>query len=243
MDAQGLVFVTLGLFAAGVVKGATGIGYATCALPILTHLIGLKSAMALTLAPTFATNFSMAMSSRDVKETALKFLPLYAAMIPGVGAGVALLAWVDPGTAVSILGAILICYSLISLIKPSLGLSTAWGRNLRVPVGFANGVLAGLTGSQVIPLVPYMLALKMEPKQAVQAINLGVLILTTLLSGALFANSLVDPILLKLSVLAIVPALCGIAAGAYLQTWFSGPFLKGLVVVVVGLIGLKMFIH
>jgi len=104
----------------------------------------------------------------------------------------------------------------------------------------ATGLFTGLTGSQVIPLVPYMLSLGIDPKLSIQAINLGVLILTTALSGALFASSLVDVGLLQMSLLSIVPALAGVAIGTSIQTRLPAPLLRRLVVSVVGLIGMKM---
>lgn len=240
MDWMGWTLAGLGLIAAGVVKGATGIGYATCALPILTYTFGLKPAMALILAPTIATNMSVAMSSGDVKESARKFAPLYVGMIPGVGVGVTLLSWVDSSTAVFFLGVLMICYSVISLARPALKLSEATARWLKLPVGFLNGVLTGLTGSQVIPLVPYVLALELEPKQMIQAINLGVLILTTLLGAGLLAKNLVDPLLLEASILAAAPALVGVKIGTALRAHLPGHCVQRLVLAVVGLIGLKM---
>lgn len=240
MTFENILLVVLGLLAAGIVKGATGIGYATCALPILASTVGLKAAMALILAPTFATNFSMAVFSGDVRAVIGRFLPLYFAMIPGIVFGVLLLASINAKVALCLLGLLLMIYAMLSLAKPALKLSPDTARHLRIPVGLATGLFTGLTGSQVIPLVPYMLSLGIDPKLSIQAINLGVLILTTALSGALFASSLVDVGLLQMSLLSIVPALAGVAIGTSIQTRLPAPLLRRLVVSVVGLIGMKM---
>lgn len=240
LNFENILLVVLGLLAAGIVKGATGIGYATCALPILASVVGLKAAMALILAPTFATNFSMAVFSGDLRNVIGRFYPLYLGMIPGIAVGVLLLASIDAKAAVCLLGVLLMIYAVLSLTKPALRLSPDAARHLRIPVGLTTGLLTGLTGSQVIPLVPYMLSLGIDPKLSIQAINLGVLILTTALSGALFASSLVDVGLLQMSVLSMVPALAGVAIGTAIQTRLSAPFLRRLVVSVVGLIGMKM---
>lgn len=240
MDSESIILAGLGLLVAGIVKGATGIGYATCALPVLASIVGLKPAMALILAPTFATNFSMALFSGDLRGTISKFYPLYVAMIPGIAVGVTLLSVIDSKIAVFVLGLLLIFYGVLSLVKPELRLAPDASRQLRIPVGFANGFLTGLTGSQVIPLVPYMLSLNVDPKVSIQAINVGVLVLTTLLSGALLATSLLDGTLLLLSVLAVVPALGGVFIGTCIQARLSAPLVRGLVVTVVGLMGVKM---
>ena len=240
MNSESVLLAALGLLVAGIVKGATGIGYATCALPILASILGLKSAMVLILAPTFATNFSMALFSGDLRGVIAKFFPLYLAMIPGIVVGVMSLAVADTKTAVCMLGLSLILYAGFSLWKPALRLSSGVARQLRIPVGFANGFLTGLTGSQVIPLVPYMMSLNVDPKFSIQAINLGVLVLTTLLSGALLATSLLDAALLKLSVLSILPAVGGVFIGTVIQARLPARRLRSLVVAVVGLMGVKM---
>jgi uncharacterized protein len=240
MNSESVIFAGAGLLFAGIVKGATGIGYATCALPVLASVVGLKSAMALILAPTIATNISMALFSGQVRSVLAEFLPLYVAMIPGVVVGVTLLAAVDPKVAVCVLGLLLIVYALLFFIKPSFRLSPDVARRLLIPVGFVNGFLTGLTGSQVIPLVPYMLSVSVDPKVSIRAINLGVLVLTALLSGVLFASNLVDAVLLQWSVLAIVPAVGGVCIGTYIQARLSAPMVRGLVVVVLGLMGLKL---
>lgn len=240
MNSESVLLAGLGLLLAGIVKGATGIGYATCALPVLASVVDLKSAMALILAPTFATNVSMALFSGDLKTVISKFLPLYVAMIPGIAVGVVLLAAVDTKIAISILGILLIIYAVLFFIKPTFSLSPDVARSMRIPVGFVNGLLTGLTGSQVIPLVPYMLSVSVDPKVSIQAINLGVLVLTVLLTGALLTSNLVDATLLQWSVLAIVPALGGVVIGTYIRAQLSSPMARGLVVVVLGLMGLKL---
>ena len=63
-----LLLAGLGLFLAGVVKGATGLGYSSCALPFLVSALGLKPAMALVLIPAMATNVTVACSAGHFTE-------------------------------------------------------------------------------------------------------------------------------------------------------------------------------
>ena len=56
MDASHAVLAALGLLIAGFVKGATGLGYATCALPFLVAAIGLKAAIVIVPIPAMAAN-------------------------------------------------------------------------------------------------------------------------------------------------------------------------------------------
>ena len=240
MDPVGLVVVTAGLLLAGVVKGTTGIGYATCALPFLTFMFGLKPAMALVLLPTFTTNLSLSFAAKNLLPIARKFSPLYLAMAPGVGAGVYLLATLDPKTAVLVLGTLMIAYATIALANPSIKLSAAIESRLKIPVGFAGGILTGLTGSQVLPLVPYMMAVEMESDDAIQAINLGVLVLTILLGVGLLTNRVVNPELMGWSAMAVAPALLGTYVGTHIRGLLPALYVRSLVLIVVGVAGVKM---
>jgi uncharacterized protein len=240
--AQQWVAVALALAAAGIVKGATGIGYATIALPILASLIGLKPAMALIVFPTLAANFGLAVSGGHFRDNVYAFGPLYAAMLPGVAAGAALMMWTDPKFASAGLGVCMITYAGVALAKPNLRLSASSGRHLRIPAGLLSGILTGLTGSQVVPLVPYMMACDLSANRAIQAINMGVLILSALLGISLLVAGAVPPSLIAASCLAIVPALMGSAIGAAWRKQLGDSALRELVLVVVGLCGIKLAI-
>lgn len=240
IDAAQVIAAALGLTLAGLVKGATGIGYATVALPVLVVIVGLKPAMALVVAPTLAANLGLALAGGRIGATLRMFGTLYLAMLPGVGVGVALLAVLEQRAAVALLGACMIAYALIALARPQLAMSRKAARVLKVPAGFLSGVVTGLTGSQVLPLVPYMLAQHMEAAAAVQAINIGVLVLSTMLGVSLLTTEAVPPVLLAASLAAIVPALAGSVIGAMIRKRLHGTVLRRLVLAVVGLGGIKM---
>ena len=116
-------------------------------------------------------------------------------------------------------------------------------RVLLIPVGALNGVLAGLTGSQVIPLVPFMLALDLDPAKAVQAINIGVLLASAVLAIGLIAAGIMTPALLHLSVLAIVPALLGVGLGSGIRRKLPAARFRDAVLIVIGGSGLLMMLR
>jgi uncharacterized membrane protein YfcA len=203
-----------GFFLAGIVKGATGLGYASCALPFLVSTIGLKPAMAVVLVPAMATNVSLAFTTGHFVETARRFASLYVAMIPGIAIGIALLLWISQSVAVKTLGTIIIGYVALTLLRPRYSLSASLERLLQFPTGFLNGVLTGLTGSQVMPLFPYMMSLELDPNRMVQAINLAVMIASTGLALGLIATGIMTIKLLGISAIAVVPALLGVEIGA-----------------------------
>jgi len=76
-----------------------------------------------------------------------------------------------------------------------------------------NGFFTGLTGSQMMPLLPYMLSLRLDPDRLVQANNVTVTLASTFLATALFAAGLMTWPMFGLSVGAIIPALAGVHLG------------------------------
>jgi uncharacterized membrane protein YfcA len=209
-----LLLAGAGFFLAGIVKGATGLGYASCALPFLASTVGLKPAMALVLIPAMATNVSLAFTTGHFAEIARRFSTLYLAMVPGIALGIHLLLWISPSVAVKMLGTMIVGYVALTMLRPRYSLSAGLEFWLQLPTGLLNGVLAGLTGSQVMPLFPYMLALDLDTSRMVQAINLAVMIASVVLAFGLIATGLMTVQLLGVSVLAVGPALLGVEVGA-----------------------------
>jgi uncharacterized membrane protein YfcA len=230
-----------GLLLAGIIKGATGLGYSSCALPFLVFAIGLKPAMALVLLPAMATNVAVALTAGHFSEIVRRFAPLYAAMVPGIALGLGILVWLSSASAaVSILGCTIVGYVAISFCRPHFILSSDAARLLKIPTGFANGVLTGLTGSQVMPLFPYMMALDLDPNRMVQAINLSVMIASIMLALGLLATNIMTTPLFVLSVLAIVPALLGVEAGRRVRAYIPATQFRTCVLVVLLLMGLLL---
>jgi uncharacterized membrane protein YfcA len=174
VDWTQLLLAAIGLLVAGLVKGATGLGYSTCALPFLVSAVGLKSAIVIVPIPALAANLGLLFGAGNVAEMLRRFWVFYAATVPGIFYGTKLLAWIDQKLATQVLGVITVAFTLYGAIQPNLTLPSRWERPLQLPAGLLNGLFTGLTGSQVMPLLPYMLSLKLDPDRFVQAVNIAV---------------------------------------------------------------------
>ncbi len=243
MDLSLLLIAGLGLFLAGIVKGATGLGYSSCALPFLVSAIGLKPAMALVIIPAMATNVTVAFSAGHFSEIARRFSNLYVAMLPGIVVGICMLVWIAQSIAVRTLGLIIILYAALTLFRPQVLLSKASERVLQVPTGFANGVLTGLTGSQVMPLFPYMMSLDLDPNRLVQAINLAVSLASVMLAIGLFSTGILTPTLVAVSILAVLPALGGVEIGSRLRKHIPAAQFRSVVLYVLFATGVLLLIR
>ena len=240
MDWTIILITGTGFLLAGIVKGATGLGYSTCALPFLVMAMGLKPAMAVVLIPAMTTNVSMALSTGHLREIAVRFRVLYLSMLPGIAVGEYLLLWVSQPAAVKTLGVAIVTYAALALSRPHMVLPVRLAGPLQAPTGFLNGVMTGLTGAQVMPLFPYIMGLNLDTDRTVQSINLAVLIASTILAIGLVMTGIMTPLLLMGSMVAIVPALVGVQIGTKARRFIPADSFRRVVLSTLLLMGASM---
>jgi uncharacterized membrane protein YfcA len=229
----GLVIATF--FFAGITKGVLGLGMPVITMGVLGAILSPAEAASLLLVPSFATNIWQFLGHRDAAKTFARFWPMMAGILVGAPVGSGLIAGHDARPAAAALGAVLVIYALLGLLHPRMRLP-AGAETWASPIaGLGAGLLAGATGVFAIPTIPYLAALGLERDALIQA--LGLIFATAALAlgvglawhGALPADSL------AMSVLALAPALAGMALGARLRRKvhpdrFRRLFLYGLIV-------------
>jgi uncharacterized membrane protein YfcA len=243
MEASLILFAISGLFFAGIIKGATGIGYSSCALPFLAAALDLKSAIVLLVVPAMASNVAVLFTTGSLAKALKRFWPLYASTLPGILGGTALLMWVDKRIPTQILGAIIAAYSIQAWLKPAFALQPRIAHAAQVPVGVLNGLLTGLTGSQVMPLMPYMMSLKLDPGLFVQAVNIAVVIASVFLGFGLWLAGTMSALDLGLSVLAVAPALLGVQLGNWARQHIPAAHFRTIVLAVLWVIGISLLVR
>jgi uncharacterized membrane protein YfcA len=242
MEISEIALAALGLMLAGIVKGATGLGYSSCALPFLVAAFGLKTAIVLVVMPAMASNLAVMWSAGHFRETAEKFAYFYVSTIPGVCAGIFALTYVEQRSAEMFLGFLIVSYSLYSAFRPPLFLAERFQQPLQIPAGFLNGFFTGLTGSQVLPLLPYMLSLKLDPDRFVQAVNLSVMLSAGIMVIMLLISGIMSWAGLGFSILCIAPALIGIAIGTRVRRLIPSTHFRMVVLIILGIIGMFLII-
>ena len=217
LDLIQITVVSSAFLAAGLVKGVTGLGYTTSALPVITLAVGLHTAMPLVLFPSMASNLTVMVGAGHFRTTLRRFLLLYLALLPGLGLGLALVLTADQDLAASVLGLVIIVYCAFAFWRPALRLTERQERTMQIPVGLLNGLINGFTGSQIIPLVPFMLSLRLEADRFVQAVNIGFTLSSLVMVFGLSQLGLLNWSTLLFSVAGIVPAILGSWVGAILR--------------------------
>jgi uncharacterized membrane protein YfcA len=208
------------LVASGI-KGLTGIGFSTSCLPIMALRLDLKIAIPLVLIPSMTSNLVVMYQAGNFRQALSRFWPFYLFSIPGLLIGLSVLVVININVAKLILGIVLICYASWALWNSAFALSLHAERLLQVPAGFLTGFINGLTGSQVMPALPFMLSLKMHKNDFVQAINISFTLSSLILLGRMLQLSLIPQSSLAVALGSIVPVFAIVFIAGHFQKSMS----------------------
>lgn len=210
MDSVDYLFILTAYFIASLIKGLTGIGFSTSCLPVMALHLDLKVAIPLVIVPSVVSNMIIMIQAGSFGKAIRRFWPMYLSSIPGLLIGLTFLIAINVNIAKIILGLVLVLYSLLTMLNTPYILPQKWERKLKIPVGFLTGFINGLTGSQVIPVLPYLMALDLSKNSFVQAINISftlsslIMLLSMNQLGYLSPNIFLTAIVSLPAVLAIV---------------------------------------
>lgn len=212
-DPAAVLLVLAVLTLAGMVKGVVGLGLPTVTLALLTATQGLEAAMAVMLLPSLVTNVWQALHGGATVELLRRLWPFLSLLALATLAASGAPAVIATATLTALLGASIVLYGAAGLIAPSWPAPGRWEGRLSPVMGLATGVLTGMTGSFVMPAVPWLQALGLPRDRLVQAMGMTFLVATLSLAVGLGGHGLIPGRFALLSALAVVPALVGMEAG------------------------------
>ena len=216
------VIIILGTyFFASSVKGVTGLGFSTICLPFMVLTVGLKAALPLLIIPSLASNFIVMRQAGYFRTTVNRFWHMLIATVLGVCLGLMLLGSVDDKLASAVLGLVLILWCAFSYVTPNLKLPLEKERPTGIMSGIATGIINGLTGSQVIPCVPYLMALKLDRNIFIQATNISFTLSSLIMAIGLIHLQLFTLDAIKLSIIGLVLVLFGLQLGTKIRSRLS----------------------
>lgn len=233
-----LAWIAAVFLLAGAVKGVIGLGLPSISLGLLAATLDLKLAMILLLVPNLVTNLWQALHGGHLRLLLRRLWPFLLCAGLAIWPGSAALGMVDGRALAALLGLLLVVYALLGLLRPPLSLAArheGWAGPL---AGIVNGLLTGLTGSFVVPGVPYLQALGLGRDQLVQAMGLLFMASTLGLGISLGGRDQLSAELLGLSLACLAPALLGMALGRRLRHHLSETAFKRVFYVGLLLLGL-----
>ena len=236
MDASIAAYVLAAFLASAFLKGITGLGFSTICLGMLASVVDIKIAIPLVLIPSLTSNVLVMVEAGRFRPALARFWVIFACAVPGLVIGLWLLDSVASAVASTCLGAVLLAYGVWALGNHHASLPPHLERWLNPPVGLSTGIINGLTGSQVMPVLPYLLSLRLDKNTFVQAINISFTISSLVMLSGLAKLGLLDWEKLGMSALGIAPVGLGIWLGGKVRRKLSETLFRKVVLVL--LIGL-----
>jgi len=212
---------------AGLVKGVVGLGLPTISVGLLGLVMPPMQAAALLVVPSMVTNIWQLADGRSPLPMLRRLWPMLLGIVFGTLAMSALVRGSALPHATQLLGVALLVYAVLGLASVRFHVAPAHEPWLSPLIGAVTGAITAVTGIFVIPAVPYLQAIGLEKDELVQALGLSFSVSTLALAASLGqSGELLQPAVLGVSVLALLPALLGMAGGQWLRRRISAERFK-----------------
>ena len=202
---------------AGFVKGTVGFGMPATAIALLGTLLGVREAIPLVVIPAVLFNVFQAEIGPSLLPLIRRFWTLLVTIAIGIWTGTHFLAVVDAKMLSTVLGLLLALYAILSLMKVRIHVPPSSEPYLSPAVGGISGVLAGMTGTIMVPFIFYMQALNLGRDEFVRAIGMTLLVASTFWVAALYKTNILTLDGSILSLAAMIPTGAGFAAGLWFR--------------------------
>ncbi len=217
-DPPTVALVVLTFLLAGLVKGVIGVGLPTMAIGLLSLAMAPAQAAAIMVVPALITNIWQAVAGPNIWTLTRRLWPMFAAVCAGTWLGAGLVAPGDTSRAMLGLGSLLMLYAIVGLSPARFSVPARAEPWLAPVVGALTGVASAATGVFMVPAIPYLQALSLDRDDLVQAIGLSVLVSSLALAVLLASDGVLKATNAGASLLALVPALAGMALGQLMRT-------------------------
>ena len=235
-----VLLVVAAFVAAGLCKGVLGFGIPLVSVPILTGVMHPATTISVLAVPIVVANVWQSIEGGYTKGVLRRFWPAAVAIVVGSIIGAQFLTEVDPAATQFLIGVVVIVFSASqfkTIIIPHPEDGEAW---LTPVVGFASGVLGGITTFFGPLMILYLVALRLTKNEFVATMALlyliGVLPLFAVLAwkGVLGAGELAT------SAAGTVIVLSAMAVGRWLRDRVSQELFRKALLLVLIVMGLNM---
>jgi len=208
-----IVFATFAFLFAGTIKGTIGIGMPTAAIGILSQVIEPKTAIALVVLPTFASNAWQMFRSGEILRACNDYKIFIVVMMSVLLATTFVTGAVSQETLLLIIGFVVVAFSLTSLFFSPPHLPEQYDNHAQVVLGAVAGVLGGLTAVWAAPIVIYLVSRRAEKDEFIRVTGLLITFGSLPLIFGFWKNGLFNADTAPLSAFLIIPALLGFRLG------------------------------
>ncbi len=224
----------------GVVKGVTGVGLPLVLVPLATQFVHVPVAVALVSVSMVVTNIVQSAEGGHTGAAVRSLLPILVPLVIGALIGTHLLISIDirrlrliVGLSFVMLAVLLLCLPRVRINRHKAGWSGPF-------VGFAAGLLGGMSAIFGPPMIAYLVGIGVDPDtfvkhMAILALTAAVTMILVLgTSGAMSGGDFL------ISALAVIPIQLGMPVGRWLRGRVKPNMFRVLVLVVLAASGADM---
>ena len=242
MDELSITIVMLTFLLAGGVKGVVGLGLPTVSVALLSAAFGIEAALPLLVIPSFVTNVWQGAVGGNARALFRRFGVALAIIPVATWVGYHYIFVEAPQAMDRALGAALLVYAGLGLRAVRFAVPARAEPVLAPVVGVVNGLITGVTGTFVIPIVMYLEALGLDRDELVQMMGITFAVSTAALAAVLVLHGAYQIEASLVSAVAVVPAIAGMIIGARLRTCLSPATFRRWLLVGLGAVGLKLLV-
>ncbi len=216
--------IALTIFAfllAGLVKGTIGLGLPSISIAVLAMAMTPAQAAAMMIIPSMVTNVWQMLVGPHLLRLLRRLWSLSLASAVGIWLAGGILTSADARLAAFGLGVMLVIYATVGLTAFRFTVARRHEWWMSPLVGLLTGLVAGGTGVFVIPAGPYFQAMGLTKDELVQALGLSFTVSTAVLAAVLWQAGALHFGNATGSLLAVLPALIGVALGQRIRSLAS----------------------
>ena len=228
-------------FLGALIFGITGFGAALVTIPLATHLVPLKFALALFVLVDLACALRVGFENpkNALRGEWMRLVPM---IVVGTAVGVTVLVNLPRQAATIALGLFIVAYAAYSLVQPQVRkpVSSAWAWL----AGFAGGITSTVFGAGGPPYVIYLSRRGLTQPQLRATLGLATLTSISLRAVAfMLTGLLLDPRIWPIALAAVPAALIGIEVARRIYFRVSRPLLIRLIYLVLLASGVSLLIR
>lgn len=216
MDPAALAAMSVALLLGGILKGATGAGVPVVAVPVMAAFIDARTAVVVMAVANLITNLWQLWQFRGHHLPGGFTLRFAGAGALGAAAGTVALARLPAGVLSLAMAAVVLAYVGLRLARPGMRLPFAVAQRLSLPLGIGAGVLQGAVGISAPISVTMLNAMRLDRPEFIVTVSAFFAAMCLAQLPAQAALGLLTWPLLAAGLLALVPVLAGMPAGAWL---------------------------
>jgi uncharacterized membrane protein YfcA len=236
----GLLAIAAILFAAGTTKGMIGVGMPTVAIPLLSIVMPLPTAVTALAIPVLVTNLTQAFGNERMGQVLRSLWPLLAGTAVGIIIGVHLLTRLSPDTLKPLIGVALIGVAVSMLLAPKLRCPDCFAAIVSPIAGIGSGMLGGLAGQSAPVASLYLLSRGINGDRFVQYCSTYLIFASTALTLTLGGAGAIGWVDAAISAACSIPILLGMWVGQRARAGIPQALSRKLVLGVIVLGGLSM---